>query len=211
VKPLAGLYLITDETLTPYDRIETYLIPAFRGGARILQLRDKSLDDEALFPVAQHIQALCQEFGVTFIINDRVDLANELDADGVHIGRDDEGYDLARRILGRKKIIGVSCYGDLFRAKELEHKGADYVAFGSFFASTTKPNAPTISPSLMGEAKRMLKLPVCGIGGITTENATLLASQGADMLAVISDIWKAPDIQARCELYQGLFYGTPAL
>ena len=208
---LRGLYLITDETLTPYERIEEYLIPAFEGGTRILQLRDKHLDDEALFPVAERIQALCREFGVTFIINDRIDLANELNADGLHIGRDDEGYELARRILGRKKIIGVSCYGDLFRAKEMEHKGADYVAFGSFFTSSTKPQAPTISSSLMGEAKRMIRIPVCGIGGITAENASLLANQGADMLAVISDVWCAPDIKARCELLSGLFHGTPAL
>ena len=90
-------------------------------------------------------------------------------------------------------------------------KGADYVAFGSFFASSTKPQAPTISTSLMGEAKRMIRIPVCGIGGITSENASLLAKQGADMLAVISDVWRAPDIKARCELLSGLFHGNPAL
>jgi len=208
---MRGLYLITDETLTPYDRIESYLRPALEGGAGFIQLRDKSLDDESLLQTALTIKSLCKEYNATFIINDRVDLANEVDADGLHIGRDDEEFDLARRILGKKKIIGVSCYGDIFRAKEFEHRGADYVAFGSFFASKTKPEAPTIKTDILKDAKRMLNIPVCAIGGITAENAPLLLENGADMLAVISDVWKAKEIRTRCTTYKEYFDATAPL
>lgn len=208
---MRGLYLITDETLTPYDRIESYLRPALEGGAGFIQLRDKSLDDESLLQTALTIKSLCNEYNATFIINDRVDLANEVDADGLHIGRDDEEFDLARRILGKKKIIGVSCYGDIFRAKEFEHRGADYVAFGSFFASKTKPEAPTIKTDILKDAKRMLNIPVCAIGGITAENAPLLLENGADMLAVISDVWKAKEIRTRCTTYKEYFDATAPL
>lgn len=208
---MRGLYLITDETLTPYDRIESYLRPALEGGAKFIQFRDKNHDDETLLQTALTIKALCGEFGATFIINDRVDLAREVDADGVHIGRDDEEFDLARRIMGKKKLIGVSCYGDIFRAKEFEHRGADYVAFGSFFASKTKPEAPTIKADILKDAKRMLKIPVCAIGGITTENAPLLLKNGADMLAVISDVWNTKEIRTRCTTYKEYFDATAPL
>ncbi len=208
---MKGLYVITDETLTPYGEIEACLRPALENGARLVQLRDKSRDDESLLQTALTIKTLCEEYDATFIINDRVDLANEVDADGLHIGRDDEEFDLARRILGKKKIIGVSCYGDIFRAKEFEHRGADYVAFGAFFTSATKPDAPTINTTLLADAKRMLKIPVCAIGGITAENAPTLLEKGADMLAVISDVWKAKDIGARCHTYKELFDATTPL
>jgi thiamine-phosphate pyrophosphorylase len=202
---MRGLYLITDETLTPYDDIEHYLTPALQNGAKIIQLRDKTGDDETLLQTALKIKALCREYEATFIINDRVDLAREVDADGLHIGRDDESFELARRMMGKKKIIGVSCYGDIFRAKELEHRGVDYVAFGSFFPSATKPHAPTISLSVLADAKRMLNVPVCAIGGITSENAPALVQNGADMIAVISDLWLSDDIAARCRIYAELF------
>jgi thiamine-phosphate pyrophosphorylase len=208
---MKGLYLITDETLTPYDRLDACLRPALENGAAIIQLRDKTSDEETLLRAALEIKNLCGKFDATFIINDHVDLVREIDADGLHIGRDDEEFELARRILGKQKLIGVSCYGDIFRAKEFEHRGADYVAFGAFFASSTKPNAPTISASLLADAKRMLKIPVCAIGGITAENAPILLEQGADMLAVISDIWKAGDIGGRCRAYKELFDATSSL
>lgn len=202
---MRGLYLITDEKLTPYDRLEEYLIPALKNGAKLIQLRDKNMSDEALEPIALKIKKLCHDHNALFIVNDRIDLANEVDADGLHIGRDDEEFSLARRILGKKKLIGVSCYGDIFRAKEFEHRGADYVAFGSFFPSATKPDAPTIKADLLLDAKRMLKIPVCAIGGITAENAGELIQKGADMTAVISDVWQAEDIGARCQAYKDLF------
>lgn len=202
---MRGLYLITDETLTPYDRLEEFLLPTLQNGARLVQLRDKTASDETLVEVAMQIKALCRRHHALFIVNDRIDLAREVDADGLHIGRDDEEFALARRVMGKNKLIGVSCYGDLFRAKEFEHRGADYVAFGSFFPSTTKPNAPTIHADLLMDAKRMLKIPVCAIGGITAENADGLIRRGADMTAVISDVWQADDIGARCRQYKELF------
>lgn len=205
MKRTHGLYLITDENLTPYDRLESSLRPALENGARLIQLRDKTSDEETLLRAALEIKRLCAEYGAAFIVNDYVDLAREVDADGLHLGRDDEEFDLARRIMGKKKLIGVSCYGDIFRAKEFEHRGADYVAFGAFFASSTKPGAPTINASLLADAKRMLRIPVCAIGGITADNAPGLLKEGADMLAVISDVWKADDIGARCRTYKELF------
>ena len=208
---MRGLYLITDETLTPYDRLDACIRPALANGAKIIQLRDKSSNEETLLRAALEIKALCREFDATFIVNDHVDLAREVDADGLHIGRDDEEFELARRIMGKRKIIGVSCYGDIFRAKEFEHRGADYVAFGAFFASATKPHAPTIQAGLLADAKRMLRIPVCAIGGITVENAPVLLDQGADMLAVISDVWKAEEIGARCHAYKELFDAVTSL
>jgi len=203
-----GLYLITDETLTPYEKIEEYLTPALASSAKIVQFRDKNSNEKILLETSLKIKALCRKHGTLFIINDYVDLAKEIDADGVHIGRDDEEYEAARRVLGKKKIIGVTCYGDIFRAKELEHKGADYAAFGSFFASSTKPNAPVINIDVLKNAKKMLKIPICAIGGITAHNAPPLIEAGADMLAVISDVWKAENIAAQSAKFADFFDET---
>jgi thiamine-phosphate pyrophosphorylase len=203
-KNLKGLYLITDETLTPYDTIKTQLIPAFENGCKIVQLRNKHSGEEELLQTALKIKALCDEYNITYIINDNIDLVREIDADGVHIGRDDEELSLARRLLGKKKIIGVSCYGDVMLAKEMEHRGADYVAFGAFFTSSTKPNAPTINIDVMRQAKKLLRIPSCAIGGITLDNAPELISRDADMLAVISDVWQH-DIATQCKQYESLF------
>jgi thiamine-phosphate pyrophosphorylase len=203
-KRLKGLYLITDETLTPYDKIEEKLIPAFENGCKILQLRDKTSNPELLLQTALTIKTLCDKYNVTYIINDNIDLAKEVDADGVHIGRDDEELSLARRLLGKDKIIGVSCYGDVMLAKEMEHRGADYVAFGAFFNSSTKPNAKTINLGVMEEAKRLCRVPVCAIGGITTQNAGELIERKTDMLAVITDVW-SHDIAQKSKQYESLF------
>jgi thiamine-phosphate pyrophosphorylase len=185
---LSGLYAITDIHLTPYDYIERYVAEAARGGAKIVQLRDKTTSDDELYAVAKKIKKICKKTGTTFIINDRAVLAKAVDADGVHIGADDASFGVARAILGRKKIIGVSCYGDMELAKAAAQKGADYVAFGAFFSSKTKPNAQTIDTDILTKA-RAIDIPVCAIGGIEPSNAAVLASKGAEMLAVISSLW----------------------
>lgn len=205
---LKGLYLITDKKLSPYENIENYLTPALENGVKIVQFRDKDSDEEELLRVSLKIKGLCKKHNALFLINDFVDLAKEIDADGVHIGKDDEECALARRVLGKNKIIGVSCYGDIFRAKEFEHRGASYVAFGAFFVSPTKPNAPTININTLQSAKKLLKIPICAIGGITLENAPLLKNAGADMVAVISDILKAKDIGDRAKKYKEIFDGS---
>ncbi len=185
---LHGLYAITDIDLTPYDYIERYVVKAVMGGAKIVQLRDKTTSDDELYTVAKKIKKICKKTNTTFIINDRAVLAKAVDADGVHIGTDDASFETARAILGCKKIIGVSCYGDMELAKSAVQKGVDYVAFGAFFSSTTKPSAKTINVDILGKAKS-LGVPVCAIGGIEPSNATVLADNGADMLAVISSLW----------------------
>lgn len=185
---LRGLYAITDEYLTPYEEIESYVRKAIKGGARVVQLRDKTRSDEELYGVAMKIKKICQKHKTLFVLDDRVVLAKAIKADGVHIGGDDTPIEVARKILGRKKIIGVSCYGDIQRAREAVEKGADYVAFGSFFVSKTKPHAKVVDKSVLGAAKK-LGVPVCAIGGIDATNAKELVEAGADMISVISSLW----------------------
>lgn len=204
-KRLSGLYAVTDPVLTPPDRILKCVAKAIAGGAQIVQLRDKAATDRDLLFVARALRDLCQGRGAVFIVNDRPELVLDVDADGLHIGRDDIPPDEARRIIGPDKILGVSCYGDLDRAADMERRGADYVAFGSFFPSPTKPAAPVVDPAILFEAKMRLSIPICAIGGITAENARLLVERGADMVAVVSDLWRAPDIEARARSYVRLF------
>lgn len=185
---LKGLYAITDEKLTPYELVDRYVREAIKGGARIVQLRDKTLSDEELYPVAKKIKKICKRYKAIFILDDRVVLAKAINADGVHIGGEDTPIEVAREILGSKKIIGVSCYGDIQRAEEMVKKSADYVAFGSFFVSKTKPHAKVVDKSVLREAKK-LGVPVCAIGGIDASNSGELVSLGADMISVVSALW----------------------
>ena len=196
---LKGLYLITDETLTPYDKIQYYITNALEGGAKIIQFRDKTNDFHTKKQVALEIKKICQKYNAIFIVNDYLDLAIEVEADGIHIGRDDEEFKIVKKFF-KNKIIGVSCYGDLFSAKEFEHKGASYVAFGSFFASLTKPNAPIIDINILKEAKKMLNIPICAIGGINQNNIKKITPTKTDMVAMISDIWSADNIKKKCQI-----------
>ena len=191
---LKGLYAISDGAI-PYDGIIPILSQTFRGGVQIFQLRDKHLSDEDLLPYAREIQALCKDNGVTFIINDRVDLAVAINADGLHIGQNDVAFDQARdRFDG---IIGVSCYGDIERAQSYEVKGADYVAFGCCFPSKTKPHAPLIDLSILPQAKERLTIPICAIGGITLDNVHRLKNGQVDMVAVINALWRSDNLYKR--------------
>lgn len=203
---LKGLYAITDERLTPYEgeKIFELVEGALKGGAKILQLRDKETPDEALLPIALELKRLCREYGALFIVNDRLVLAKMAKADGLHIGKEDVALELAKKEFSQG-IIGVSCYGDISRAKKAEALGASYVAFGSFYPSPTKPSSPVIPKELLKEAKRVLQIPICAIGGITLERAKELIALGADMIAVISDLWRAQDIEAKARAYSKLF------
>ena len=152
---------------------------------RIFQLRDKSHSDEWLYPIAKELLKLCERYNALFVLNDRLDLALRLNAPALHIGKDDGEFAAVReRFSG---ILGASSYGDLQRAKILESLGADYVAFGAFFPSPTKPNATAAPLELLPQAKQTLKIPICAIGGISTQNIYLL--KNADMCAVISSLW----------------------
>lgn len=203
-KRLMGLYGITDTTLTPYDRVIDMAKEAIDGGMKILQLRDKSSSDDELFDIAKELLALCRASNVLFIVDDRLELLKRLDADGIHVGKDDRHIREFRDEI-KGKIIGVSCYGDIDRALEMEREGASYVAFGSFFVSPTKPKAGIVEQKVIKEAKSKLKIPICAIGGLSVENSKDIVEYGADMLAIVNDLWSAPSISKRAEEYKLLF------
>ena len=204
---ISGLYAVTPES--PGTKGTAQLLvktrAALTGGVRIIQYRSKSPDIAFKHEQASELLSLCREFRVPLIINDDVRLAALTDADGVHLGQDDTRLLEARINLGPEKIIGVSCYQDLARALRFEAEGADYVAFGSFFPSPTKPDAPLCPLSLLGAAKAQLHLPVVAIGGIALDNARAVIGAGADALAVISALFDAPNIEACAETFCDLF------
>jgi thiamine-phosphate pyrophosphorylase len=177
---------------------------ALKGGAAAVQYREKTGDVALRFEQASELLPLCRRYHVPLIINDDLRLADLADADGVHLGREDAGLREARIILGPKKIVGVSCYQSLAQAREAQAMGADYVAFGSFYASPTKPQAQRAPVQLLHEAAG-LKVPVVAIGGITAENAQALIESGADSIAVISALFDAPDIEQAARELNRLF------
>jgi thiamine-phosphate pyrophosphorylase len=203
---LRGLYAITPDTPnTPelLGRVEQALL----GGVRLVQYRNKLADAALKRDQASALLVLCRRFQVPLIINDDLELALALNADGVHLGREDApgGLAAARSALGSDKLLGVSCYGELARAREVAALGADYVAFGALFPSTTKPAASRAPLALFGQARQEMGCALCGIGGITLENAPAAIAVGADLLAVISDLFDAPDIIRRAQAYGELW------
>ncbi len=189
---LRGLYAVTPDP-SGFEKIEQ----ALEGGVALLQYRRKQRD----VAEAREIVALGHRYGVPVIVNDDVELALEVGAAGAHLGRDDGDLVAARARLG-KGILGASCYDDLEMAKAAVRAGADYVAFGSVFASPTKPAAVRAPLSLFSSH---LGVPLCAIGGITLANARQLVAAGADLLAVITDLFEAPDIAQRAAEYRRLF------
>ena len=206
MKPvLRGLYAITDAHLINEKQFAHRIEQALAGGVRIIQYRDKSNHTKKRLQQASDIKSLCDKYNTTFIINDDVELAKQVDADGVHIGINDCCYDRAREKLGDNKIIGVTCYNQFDNALQAQQLGADYVAFGRFFSSSVKPHAVEASIELLLRAKQELSVPVCAIGGITLENSSQLIGAGVDMLAVITGVFGAQDVQHACEAFSDLF------
>lgn len=192
-KNLKGLYAITDPNLLGTDLIAK-TEQAILGGINILQYRNKTASIEQQEQEARILASLCKKNNVTFIINDNVELAIKVNADGVHIGQEDTQLRQARKLLGENKIIGVTCNNQINLAQDAQEQGANYVAFGRFFTSLTKPSAPQAKLSLLNEAKKILHIPIVAIGGITQEFAPLLLKEGVDMLAVIHGIFGEKDI-----------------
>ncbi|MDQ5769205.1 thiamine phosphate synthase [Thiothrix subterranea] len=199
---MQGLYVITDGSTG--EILLSKVEQALRGGAAIVQYRDKTTDQARREQEAAALRSLCQQHHALFIINDDVALVKAVQADGVHVGRDDSALTAAREALGTAAIIGVSCYNQLELALNAPEQGADYIAFGSFFPSPTKPNAPRATLELLHQARQQLTLPICAIGGITLENAPDLLANGADMLAVITDVFNSPAIAEQASRYQAL-------
>jgi thiamine-phosphate pyrophosphorylase len=203
-KPVSGLYAVTPE-LTDSIALVSKVDAALRGGARVIQYRSKSIEDSLRRSQAGDIARLCRIWNALFIVNDSVELAREVDADGVHLGKDDGDVVLARAVLGPGKLIGVSCYNEMARARAAASKGADYVAFGSFFPSTTKPLALRAGTELLRIAASEIELPVVAIGGINEDNAAGLIAAGADAVAVVSALFDALDVEAQARRLAHLF------
>jgi thiamine-phosphate pyrophosphorylase len=204
---IRGLYAVTP------DEADTALLvaqvrQAITGGARLVQYRNKHAAAELRDEQARALLALCRAASVPLIVNDDLDLAVRTGADGLHLGRDDGDLARARACLPHA-ILGASCYRELERAVEAKRLGADYVAFGSFFASPTKPGATRAPLDIVAQSKRLVGLPVVAIGGITVQNAPSLLTAGVDALAVISALFCADSIAAAATEFAALFPRRP--
>lgn len=204
---LRGLYAVTpDDRLLV--RLSALVVAALEGGTRLIQYRNKQAPAPLRRAQAAELLRLCRAYGARLIINDDVWLAVEIGADGAHVGQGDlPGNDLvmAREALGPKRLLGVSCYADLARVEAAAKSGADYVGIGSVFPSLTKPHATPAPLDIFGEAKRRFDLPIAAIGGIKLGNAAQVIRAGADMVAVVSDLFDAMDIRHHAGEFQKLF------
>ncbi|WP_066014966.1 thiamine phosphate synthase [Endozoicomonas atrinae] len=204
-----GLYGVTDSQLQPDDRILIETVEqALMGGMKVLQYRDKSLDSGKRLRQAGALKVLCHQYQAMLIINDDVELALDVEADGVHLGQQDESLAYARERLGDYAIIGISCENSLEKAKAAVEQGANYIAFGKFFPSRTKPDAKNAELSILSDAREMFDLPIVAIGGITMDNASDVISAGADMVAVVNNLFAAQNIRDRAQGFMALFHDT---
>lgn len=201
---LRGLYAITpDDNLLP--RLSALVGSALAGGTKLVQYRNKFAPTPLKRAQAAEMLRICRAADAKLIVNDDLWLAVEIGADGVHLGREDGDIRMARQALGPKRLLGVSCYGSLERAEQAAAEGADYLGIGSVFASVTKPEATRASLDLLADVKRRLDIPVAAIGGITINNVKQVIEAGADMVAVITDLFNTMNIQERAAAYQKLF------
>lgn len=204
-----GLYALTPDT-EDTDMLLMQVEQALIGGARVLQYRNKSPSATLRNEQASALLRICRRHSVPFIVNDDLALACRLDADGLHLGRDDGDLASARAALGPQKLLGASCYRDIALAITACEQGADHVAFGGFFASPTKPGTVRASPTLLSQARERLTVPIVAIGGITPLNAASLIAAGASSVAVISALFDATDVIASAQAFCRLFETRPA-
>jgi thiamine-phosphate pyrophosphorylase len=203
-RSVAGLYAITPEDADT-DRLARNVQAALAGGASLVQYRSKSPDAAVRRTQAKRLLELCRHAGAPLIVNDDLELALAIGADGVHLGRDDGDVAAARARLGADRMLGVSCYDRLELAIAAVAAGADHVAFGSAFASPTKPGAVRAPPALFTQARARLRVPIVAIGGITPENARLVIEAGADAVAVITAVFDTEDVAAAAAAFGSLF------
>ena len=188
-----GLYVITDCEKLDYRTMLHCTEKILATGVLLLQYRDKSGDYARRYERAGTLKELCHRTDTIFLINDDIQLAADIGADGVHIGRDDPPLAAARQLLGIDAIIGVSCYNDYQRARDAQAAGADYIAFGAFYPTRTKGGTVKADPDLLRRARPGLSVPIAAIGGITPTNGGQLIEAGADLLAVVSSVYAADD------------------
>jgi len=201
---IKGLYAITPDCADTADLLRRARL-ALAGGARALQYRNKPATAALRLAQSSALRELAREFAVPFIVNDDVHLAAQVDADGVHLGAMDGSMHAARTVLGKHKIIGISCYNRLSLARDAVDAGADYVAFGAFFSSSVKPDAAVADVELLHRARAEFAVPLVAIGGITMQNGASLVDAGAGALAVISALFDAADIQVAAQNFSKLF------
>lgn len=201
---ITGLYAVTPGEQNT-DVLVAKVEAALQGGVKVLQYRNKFANYKLQTQQAHALLSLCRQYHVPLIINDSIELCLTLDADGVHLGADDGNLSEARARLGADKIMGASCYNRFELAVSAQQAGADYVAFGACFASSTKPNALVAGLELFTRAKVELTIPIVAIGGITLENAPLAIEAGADSIAVINAIFAAEDVKTTAEQFAQLF------
>ena len=199
---MAEIYAISDDILMPENLALEYTREILECGVKFFQFRSKkALKNENL---ASEILNLCEKFGAKFIVNDDVKFAKKIGAKAVHLGKDDENIKEAFEILGKDAYVGVSCYNDINLAINAAKNGASYVAFGSVFTSLTKPNAPKCELEVIKEAKQILNLPICVIGGVNETNIGSLSHVKPDLIAVISAIYKDSNIKENIKNLQNI-------
>ncbi len=207
MKTLRGLYAITDSQLLADGRLLPYVEAALKGGAQLLQYRDKSEDAARRLRQAEALRDLCLRHGAQLIINDDAELAARLGV-GLHLGQSDGSLAAARALLGRDAIIGATCHAQLELAEQARQEGASYIAFGRFFDSQTKPGAPAATPELLEQARARFRLPIVAIGGVTLDTAPQLIARGASMVAVIHALFaaeNAAEVERRARAFSQLF------
>jgi thiamine-phosphate pyrophosphorylase len=200
---IKGLYAVTPEQ-TDLFLLISQVESCIKGGARLIQYRCKKLSKIEQSKQARKIKIVCDYYKVPLIINDDIELCRILDADGVHLGKNDDSLEKARLVLGPSKIIGVSCYNSIDRVKKAVDKGATYIALGACFPTITKPNAPTASLDLIALVLKEFKIPVVAIGGITLENVEFLTKEGVSCIALINSLFKENDIEGTARQFSSL-------
>jgi thiamine-phosphate pyrophosphorylase len=201
---MKGLYLVTPD----WDDTEKLLAAseaALQGVAALFQYRHKTASAALRAEQAGALLALCRQYRVPMIVNDHLDLCQQIDADGLHVGGTDATVATVREALGTNKIVGASCYGDMQLARNTVAAGASYIAFGGFYLSRVKKYPVTTAMDIIAQAKKSLTVPVCVIGGMTSTNAQPLIAQGADMVAAISSVYQAADPRAAAQEFVQLF------
>ncbi len=204
-RKISGLYAISNHDVLPREKLMADTLALLKGGADIFQFRDKQSALPEKHARALALKNLCAQYQCVFIINDDIDLALSVNADGVHIGQQDCSLPEARKRLGSTKIIGQSCHNSLALAERATQQGADYLAVGRFFPSKTKASASQANIAIIGQVKQYCQLPVVAIGGITLDNAAALIEAGADALAVIDDLLSQDNIEGHAREYRNLF------
>ena len=204
--PECGLYAITpDRSMAPSQLLDA-VEEALRGGARLLQYRRKGVSRAQAKPEIEALVASCERYDALLFVNDDVELARSAGAHGVHLGRDDGDYTALARDSGRRLLLGVSCYDSLTLARSAADAGVDYIAFGSLYPTSTKPEATHCPHAVLAQARAELRLPIVAIGGITPDNAASVLAAGADFVAAIGGVFDQPSIFESAARYARLFH-----